>query len=136
MIERMMGVISKRADTRLPYPELNAVVRNRERSQKIELINISSRGLRFKTDAHYYIGDKLWFDIWSNEENPLFSLSIKGYIRNDYTNTDDKVRNYGVQFFRIRYLNERERIHTYVHANKKEMVPSSAPYNEERKTGF
>ena len=132
MIERMLGVISKRSFTRLSYPKLSTVARNKEQSQDIELMNISSHGLRFKSKALFKPGDKLWFDIKSNEETPMLSLSIKGQIINDYTNTGDIFHDYGVRFYRLRYLNEIERIHTYVHTVKKDMLPPPASYNKMR----
>ena len=126
MIERMFGVISKRSNTRLSYPKLSTVARNKEQSRDVELINISSHGLRFKSTANFKLGDKLWFDIRSNEEKPLLSLCIKGQIINDYTNTGDIMHDYGVQFYRLRYLNEIERIHSYVHKNKNSEMPPPA----------
>jgi len=123
MVERMLGIISKRSNTRLSHPELSTVARNKIQNENIELLNISSHGLRFKSTALFKVGDKLWFDIKSNEEKPSLSLSIKGQIINDYTNTGDTMRDYGVQFYRLRYLNEIERIHTYVHKNKKDHLP-------------
>jgi len=126
MIERMLGIISKRSYTRLSYPELKTVARSKEQSHDVELINISSHGLRFKSSARFIIDEKVWFDIQSKEENPSLSLSIKGQIINDYTNTGDTMRDYGVRFYRLRYLNEIERIHNYVHRNRKEQMPKSS----------
>ena len=129
MIERMLGIISKRSFTRLSYPELKAVARSKEQSYDIELINISSHGLRFKTSARFILDEKVWFDIQSKEEDPTLSLSIRGQIINDYTNTGDAVRDYGVRFYRLRYLNEIERIHKYVHTIKKELIQQT-PYSK------
>ena len=130
MIERMLGVISKRSFTRLSYPKLSTVARNKDRNQDVELINISSHGLRFKTEAHCKVGEKLWFDIQSHDEDPSLSLSIKGQIINDYTNTGDVFHDYGVQFYRLRYLNEIERIHKYVHTIKKNTLPPPTKYSK------
>jgi len=125
MIERMLGVISKRSNTRLPYPDLKTIARSKEQSYDIELINISSHGLRFKTTARFVVDEKVWFDIQSKEETPSLTLSIRGQIINDYTNIGDTMRDYGVRFYRLRYLNEIERIHNYVHTNKKEQTPQT-----------
>ena len=95
MLERMFGVISKRADTRLSEPNLSTVVRCKKSKQEVELLNISSIGLRFKSNESYEMGEKLWFDIRSNEEKPLLSLSIKGKIINDYGKSDDNLHSYG-----------------------------------------
>jgi len=132
MIERMLGVISKRSFTRLSYPNLSTVARNKEQNKDVELMNISSHGLRFKSEAIFKPGDKLWFDIKSNEEDPPLSLSIKGQVINDYTNTGDVMRDYGVRFYRLRYLNEIERIHKYVHTVKKDALPPAVSYNKMR----
>ena len=116
MLERMFGVISKRAATRLSKPNLSAAVRCKKQKQDVELINICSIGLRFKSSERFEVGEKLWFDIWSNEEKPLLSLSIKGKIINIYEGSDDE-NDYGVRFSRFRFMNEVERIHYYVHTH-------------------
>ena len=113
----MFGVISKRAATRLSEPELSAAIRSKKQRQDVELMNISSIGLRFKSATEYNIGEKLWFDIHSNEEKPLLSLSIKGKILNEYGSGDDNQHEYGVKFNRFRFMNEIERIHYYVHTH-------------------
>ena len=118
MLERMFGVISKRADTRLAYPNLSVAVRSKERIDDVEIIDISSHGLHFRSEAHYEKGDKLWFDIKSNDGKASLLLSIKGRILNCYGSSTDDLHDYGVRFFRLRYLNEIEHIHQYVYANK------------------
>jgi len=121
MLERMLGVISKRAATRLSEPNISATVRHKkqkhEQEQDVVLMNISSIGLRFKSFDGYKIGEKLWFDIRSNEEKPLLSLSIRGKIVNYYGVGDDNLHNYGVRFYRFRFMNEIERINYYVHTH-------------------
>jgi len=126
MVERMLGIVSKRADTRLSCPKLSLIVRSKERSQDVEIANISSHGLRFKSNIPYNIGDKLWFDIHGDEEEHPLSLSIKGKIVNDYVSIEDNHCSYGVKFHRFRFLNEIERLHSYVYAIKKEFLPQSA----------
>jgi len=110
-------IASKRADTRLPAPDLIAVVRCKKQKQEVELLNISSHGLRFKTATDYKVGEKLWFDIKSKEEKPKLSVSIKGKIINDYGTSDDDLHEYGVSFYRFRFMNEMERIHYYVYTH-------------------
>ena len=118
VIERMLGVMtSKRADTRLTKPNLTVDVRKKKQKKEAELLNISSHGLRFKTSADYKIGEKLWFDIQSNDEKSLPSLSIKGKIINIYESGDENLHEYGVSFFRFRFMNEIEHIHYYVHTH-------------------
>jgi len=119
MIERMIGVISKRANTRLSYPRLDTVVRCKEKCNSVELVNISSHGLRFYSKSRYKVGEKLWFDIKNIDEDPSLNISIKGCIINDYTNVGDTTYDYGVQFYRFRYMNEIEQVHLYVHKLKK-----------------
>jgi len=119
MLERMFGVVSKRATTRLSGTELSAAVRCKKQRQEVELLNICSRGLRFKSFDNFEVGEKLWFDIWSNEEKPLLSLSIKGKIINTYEGSENDKHEYGVRFFRFRFMNEAERIHYYVHTHVK-----------------
>ena len=118
MIERMLDVIkSKRADTRLSQPDMKAVVRCKKQKQDALLLNISSYGVRFKTEAVYKTGEKLWFDITSNDEKPLLSVSIKGKIINDYGRSNDNLNDYGAKFYSFRFINERESIHHYVHTH-------------------
>jgi len=116
MLERMFGIISKRAATRLSKPDLSAAAGFKKLKQNVELLNICSIGLRFKSPESFEVGEKLWFDIWSNEEKPLLSLSIKGKIINIYEGVDGK-NDYGVRFSRFRFMNEVERIHYYVHTH-------------------
>ena len=118
MIERMFDVIkSKRADTRLTDPHLTVTVRCKKQKQDVTLLNISSHGLRFKATDAYEVGEKLWFDIRSKEEKPILSLSIKGKIINNYGSSDDNLHEYGVSFYRFRFMNEIERIHYYVYTH-------------------
>jgi len=128
MVERMLGVVSKRADTRLSSPKLRAVAKSKERNHDIEIVNISSHGLRFKSDYLYEVGDKLWFEIQSEEEKYPLSLSIKGRIVNDYVSSGDSHFNYGVKFSRFRYLNQIEQLHNYVYTIKKEFIPQKTSF--------
>ena len=118
MLDRMFYVIaSKRADTRLPAPDLIANVRCKKQTKEALLLNISSHGLRFKSDTEYKLGEKLWFDIKSKEEKPTLSVSIKGKIINNYGSCEDGLSDYGVSFYRFRFMNESEHIHYYVHTH-------------------
>ena len=116
MLERMFGIVSKRSATRLSEPDISAAVGCKKQKQDVELLNICSIGLRFKSSTSFEVGEKLWFDIWSNEEKPLLSISIKGKIINVYEGIDN-INDYGVRFFRFRFMNEVERIHYYVHTH-------------------
>ena len=122
MIERMLGVVSKRANTRISYPKLEATIRHKNQSNNVELIDLSCHGLRFRSKKRYNAGDKLWFDIINIEDEPLLSVSIKGGVVNDYSNNGDVTYDYGVKFHRIRYMNEIEQIHSYVHKMKKNFI--------------
>jgi len=130
MVERMLGIVSRRADTRLSGPKLSAVVRGNERSHEAEVVNISSHGIRFKSETLYEIGDKLWFDIQSIEEKHPLKVSIKGKIVNDYVSVGDNHFSYGVKFSRFRFLNEIEQLHEYVYAIKKEFLPPQLKYGK------
>ena len=127
MVERMLGVVSKRAATRLSCPKLSLVVRSKDQSRDVEITSISSHGLRFKSETPYNMGDKLWFDIHSDEEEHPLSLSIKGKIVNEYVCGEENSCSYGVKFHRFRFLNEIESLHSYVYAIRKELIPKS-PY--------
>jgi len=130
MVERMLGIVSRRADTRLSGPKLVVVVRSKERSHDAEVANISSHGLRFKSETHYEVGDKLWFDIKSTDEKHPLTLSIKGKIVNDYVSSEDNQCSYGVKFHRFRFLNEIEQLHDYVYTIKKEFLPPQLKYGK------
>jgi len=130
MVERMLGVVSKRADTRLSGPKLSCVVRSKKQAQKVEVANISSHGLRFKSEVHYNIGDKLWFDLQSTDEEHPLSLTIKGKIVNDYVSVEDSHFSYGVRFRSFRYLNEIEQLHSYVYSIKKQFIPPPLKYSK------
>jgi len=130
MVERMLGIVSRRADTRLSGPKLSVVIRSKERSHDAEVVNISSRGLRFKSETLHEIGEKLWFDLKSTDEKHPLSLSIKGKIVNDYVSSDDNQCSYGVKFNRFRYMNEIEQLHTYVYTIKKEFLPPQLKYGK------
>ena len=132
MVERMFGVVSKRADTRLSGPKVSAVLRGKTQNNAAEIVNISSHGLRFKSETIYEVGDKLWFDIESTDEEYVLSLSIKGRIVNDYVNTGDEQYSYGVRFFRFRFLNEIERLHNYVYSIKKSFLPPQMQFGNLR----
>jgi len=130
MVERMLGIVSRRADTRLSGPKLSVVVRDKERSHDAEVANISSHGLRFKSDTPHEVGDKLWFDLQSMDEKHPLSLSIKGKIVNDYVSSEDNQCSYGVKFHRFRYLNEIEQLHNYVYSIKREFIPRQLKYGK------
>jgi len=125
MVERMLGVISKRADTRLAHPELSVNVRIDETNHEVDIKNISSRGVRFSTETEFKKGDKLWLDIRSNNEKTPLSVSIKGRVVNDYGTGDDNKNNYGVHFNRLRFSDEIESIHRYVYSIKDKFMPNS-----------
>ena len=127
MVERMLGVVSKRSATRLTCPKLSLVVKSKDGNHDVEITSISSHGLRFKSEKPYNVGDKLWFDINSDEEEHPLSLSIKGKIVNEHVSGEDNHCSYGVKFHRFRFLNETESLHSYVYAIRKELLPQS-PY--------
>jgi len=130
MVERMFCLVSRRADTRISGPKLKVVVRDRERNHIAEVANISSHGLRFKSGTIHELGEKLWFDLQSTDDNHPLSLSIKGKIVNDYLDSENNQCSYGVKFHRIRYLNEIEQLHNYVYSIKKEFIPQQLKYGK------
>jgi len=130
MVERMLGIVSKRADTRLSGPKLSVIVGSKEHSHEAEVVNISSHGLRFKSETLHEVGDKLWFDIKSTDEEHPLSISIKGKIVNDYINSEDNQCSYGVRFNRFRFLNEIEQLHDYVYTIKKQFLPPQLKYGK------
>ena len=130
MIERMLGIVSRRADTRLSGPKLSAIIRTKDQSHNAEVVNISSRGLRFKSETLHEVGEKLWFDIQSTDDTHPLKLSIKGKIVNDYVSSEDKQCSYGVKFNKFRYMNEIEQLHTYVYTLKKEFLPPILKYGK------
>ena len=130
MVERMLGIVSRRADTRLSGPKLSAVVRTKEQSHNAEVVNISSRGLRFKSETLHEVGETLWFDIQSTDDAHPLKLSIKGKIVNDYVSIEENQCSYGVKFRKFRYMNEIEQLHTYVYTLKKEFLPPILKYGK------
>ena len=118
----------RRADKRLEDPHVNSTAQAKEEEIAVDIINLSRRGLRFRSTCKHSIGDKIRFCINSNDKMADLSLSIKAKVVNDYTDlTDDKpagapegVYDYGVKFYRMLFWYEMNCIHDYVYRCEKE----------------
>ena len=114
-----------RSDKRLYFkPSIHAVIKNEEKSTDVLLINISRTGLGFQSEGQYKKGDKLLFELKSDDNN-LLPKRIKAKVINEYGSTEDGRYEYGVKFFRIAYWYEKNCIHTYVYSEMTEESDSS-----------
>jgi len=111
----MVNKMAKRSDKRLIDPQIKSVVRTKDQSQEVAIVNICRTGLRFRTNLKFNKGDKLWFELRSSDENTALSLSIKGRVMNDYGQKND-MYDYGVKFFRVLYWYEMNCIHNFVYS--------------------
>jgi len=112
-------MLSRRADKRISFePPINAVIKAKDQIVDAVLTDISRSGLRFHSKEQYKKGNKVLFEIQSDDKVDLPG-KIKATIRNEYGNTEDGRYIYGVRFFRVSYWYERNRIHAYVYSERK-----------------
>ena len=111
--------MARRSDLRISDPHVSSKISSKERRLDVQIVNLSRRGLRFKSNTVYKLGDKLRFELNSSDENSNLSLSIRAKIINDYGSKDEGVYDYGVRFFRLLYWYEMNCIHDYVYQCEK-----------------
>ena len=115
-----MQDISKRADKRVNNPPIVSVVRSGENSHNVNILNISRKGLRFRSGVEYNKGDKMTFDFSKGDADVSLSLSIRGKIVNEYGATANAdTYEYGVKFFSLLHWHEMSIIHSFVYAISK-----------------
>ena len=112
--------MARRSDKRLSNPHISSKIKRKNEYIDVNIVNISRRGLRFKSGAHYKVGEKLKFEMSSSDGVSDLSLSIRAKIVNDYGNKEEGVNEYGVRFFRLLYWYEMNCIHDYVYQSDSE----------------
>ena len=112
----MIDMLARRSDKRIDDPRIISVIRNKELSHDADIVNISRKGLRFRSNGQFYKGDKLRFDLKSVDSDAALSLSIKAKVINDYGKTNEHTFEYGVRFLRLQYWYEMNCIHDYVYS--------------------
>ena len=114
----MAKVLVKRSDKRVIEPPINSVIKNKVDCYGVQVIDLSRKGLRFRSEAQYKVGDKLKFELRSIDDSSDLSLSIGAKLINDYGTKADGKHEYGVRFFRLLYWYEMNCIHNYVYQNR------------------
>ena len=108
--------MARRTDKRLSDPPvMSQISHNKERFLDVDIINLSRKGLRFRSASQYSIGEKLRFELSSTDKNASLSLSIRAKVINDYGSKGNGLYEYGVRFFRLLYWYEMNCIHDYVY---------------------
>jgi len=116
----MAKVLVKRSDKRIIEPQLNSVIKDKVESRDVHILDLSRKGLRFRSGDQYKKGDKLKFEMQSVDGNSVLSLSIKAKIINEYGSKADKTFEYGVKFYRLLYWYEMNCIHNYIYSQNKD----------------
>jgi len=115
----MTKVLVKRSDKRIAELQLNSVIKGRTESHGVNILDLSRKGLRFRSGDQYKKGDKLKFEMQSTDEGSSLSLTIKARIINEYGSIVDGTFEYGVKFLRLLYWYEMNCIHNYIYSQKK-----------------
>jgi len=115
----MSKVLVKRSDKRIAELQINSVVRDKAESREVRVLDLSCKGLRFRSSDQFSKGDKLKFEMQSIDDDPALSLSIRGRIINEYGSIVEGTFEYGVRFLRLRYWYEMNCIHNYVYSKDK-----------------
>ena len=116
----MAKVLVKRFDKRIIEPQINSVIKDRVDSHDVHILDLSRKGLRFRSGNRYKQGDKLKFEMQSIDDSSALSLSIKAKIINEYGSKTDGMFEYGVKFFRMLFWYEMNCIHNYIYSQTKE----------------
>jgi len=98
-------------------PHLAAVMKSKEQSFDVTIIDISRNGLRFRSKNQFDKGDKLMFELNSDDSTKDLSISIKAKLVNVYGDQPEGFYDYGVKFLRFHYWYEMNRIHDYVYTH-------------------
>jgi len=111
--------MARRSDKRLSDPQVSSKIKDKESTLDVDILNLSRKGLRFRSAAQYKAGDKLRFELSSTGEKSDLSLSIKAKVVNDYGSSSEGLHEYGVRFYRLLYWYEMNCIHDYVYQFEK-----------------
>ncbi|MCL2152870.1 MAG: PilZ domain-containing protein [Oscillospiraceae bacterium] len=115
----MSKVLVKRSDRRVVEPQVSAVIKDKIECRDAQILDLSRKGLRFRSKEQYKKGDKLKFEMQSANDDPALSLSIGARVINVYGSETDGMFEYGVRFFRLLYWYEMNCIHNYVYSTIK-----------------
>ena len=115
----MAKILVKRSDKRIVEPQINSVIKNRVECQDVHLLDLSRKGLRFRTLEQFKKGDRLKFELQSVDDSSSLSLCVRARIINDYGINGDGMHEYGVKFFRLLYWYEMNCIHNYIYTRGK-----------------
>jgi len=116
---KMAKVLVKRSDKRIIEPQINSVIRDKVNCHDVQIIDLSRKGLRFRSKDQYKSGDKLKFELQSVDDSSTLSLSIRAKVINSYGIDADDMYEYGVKFFRLLYWYEMNCIHNYIYSRGK-----------------
>jgi len=115
----MAKVLVRRSDKRIIDPQISSVIKNKVDCLDACIIDLSRKGLRFKSKDQYKKGDKLKFELQSVDDSSALSLSIGAKVVNDYGASADGMYEYGVRFSRLLYWYEMNCIHNYIYSREK-----------------
>jgi len=116
----MVKVLVRRSDKRIADPQINSVIIDKTECHDVHIINLSRKGLRFRSKVQHNTGDRLKFELQSIDDTTSLSLSIGAKVINDYGKNSDEMYEYGVRFFRLLYWYEMNCIHNYVYSQGQE----------------
>jgi len=114
----MAYVLVKRSDKRIVEPQINSTVKNKNECHDVQIIDLSRKGLRFRSCNQYRKGDRLKFELQSVDDNSSLALSIRAKVINEYGSKTDGMFEYGVSFFRLLYWYEMNCIHNYIYSQE------------------
>ena len=118
----MARVLVKRSDKRVIEPQISCVVSDKVKCYDVQILDLSRKGLRFRSKEQFKTGVKLKFDLQSNDDKDIssaLSFNIKAKVINDYGCNNEGQYEYGVRFFRVLYLYEMNCIHNYIYSRGK-----------------
>jgi len=110
---------AKRADKRLNNPPVSSVIKDKDNSYHVDILNISRRGLRFRSSVQHTKGDKILFGFSKGDDELSLSMNIRGKIVNDYPSKIENAYEYGVKFSSLLHWYEMSLIHNFVYALSK-----------------
>jgi hypothetical protein len=112
----MSKVLVKRSDKRVVEPQINSVIKNKVECHDAQILDLSRKGLRFRSKDQFKKGDNIKFEMQSLDGDPTLSLKIGAKVINVYGSNTDGMFEYGVRFFRLLYWYEMNCIHNYVYS--------------------
>ena len=112
----MVRVLVKRSDKRIIDPQIDSVIKGKIECYDVRIVDLSRKGLRFRSRDQYKKGDKLKFEMQSTDDKSILSLTIKAKIINDYGRNAEGLYEYGARFYRLPYWYEMNCIHNYIYS--------------------